>query len=131
MKVEYVCLIIMSIFFLLAWAPASYGKLKSFGGKWLLSNRNPVTNKELLPWAARVERAHNNLKDNFPGFVVAILLMGLTNKFSDATAVASVVYVIGRFGHFISYAIGNVPMRGLFYMLALACNLFLLIQILF
>ncbi len=129
MPIEYSALTVMTVLFLLAWLPLSVGKLKSFGGRWLASNRKPLPGKELLPWAARCERAYNNLKDYFPGYVVAILLLGALDKFDTSTQIAAITYVVARVIHFISYGIGNVPFRGLSFIIGLICNLFLLIKI--
>src|SRR4051812_45963835 len=109
MNTEIVCLLIMTIVFLVAWFPASLGKAQNFGWKWLASNRVPLKEKELPAWAARCERAHNNLKDNFPGFAVAILSLAVTNHFDDSTQFAAILYVVARIGHFASYGLGNVP----------------------
>lgn len=130
MPVEYISLTIMALFFILAWVPVSIGKWQSFGSTWLVSNRIPIAGKELLPWAARFDRAYNNLKDYFPAFIVAILVLGSLNKFDHVTGWASIIYVIGRMGHYVSYAAGHVPLRAFFYCLGLISNLYLLIKIL-
>jgi len=127
--IEYTALTLMTAFFLLAWVPLSIGKLKSFGKEWILSNRKPISGKELFPWAARCERAYNNLKDYFPGYAVAILLLGLLDKFDASTEVAAITYVVARLIHYVSYGIGNVPFRGISFIIGLICNLFLLIKI--
>lgn len=129
MPFEYKMLVLMTIIFLLAWIPASMAKLKSFGLKWIQSNRDPLVGRELVPWGARAERAYTNLKDYFPGFVVAILLLGLTNGFNEYTAWASGLYVAGRVGHFLSYTLGSVTFRFLTYVLAMASNVYLLIKV--
>lgn len=128
MQTEYISLIIITMFFLVAWFPSSMGKYRSFGWKWLAGNRKPVEGKELEPWAARCERAHNNLKDNLPGFIVAIVVLGLLNKFDEATAMVSMIYVGARFGHYISYAAGIPLFRGLFFFTGLFSNFYLLIK---
>lgn len=130
MRTEYISLTVMSILFLYAFLPVSLGKKKTFGVNWLLSNRAPVAGKELDGWAARCERAHNNLKDNFPAFIAAILLLGMTNKFDDTTAIISVVYVVCRVCHYIVYGLGIVPLRALFYFTGLFGNTYLLIKVL-
>ena len=130
MTIEYKILALMTLFFLVAWLPASIAKWQSFGGKWLASNRNPLAGKELPEWGARADRAYNNLKDYFPGFVVAILLLGTLNKFDQSTAWASGLYVIGRLVHFFGYIAGSVLARSLSYFLAMGCNFFLLIKVL-
>ena len=128
MYMEYKCLSIMTILFLFAWLPVSIGKYYSFGGKWLLSNRNPLPGQELLPWAARCERAYNNLKDYYPAFIVAILLLGQMNKFDQDTKLAALIFVAGRIGHYISYGIGNVTGRVIFYVASLSSVTFLLLK---
>ncbi|HXH32403.1 MAG TPA: MAPEG family protein [Bacteriovoracaceae bacterium] len=126
MKFEYQALAVMSLFFLFAFLPVSLGKLQSFGGKWLASNRDRAAGPELVAWAARCERAHANLKDNFPAFAVAILLLGALEKFDGTTEIAAGLYLAGRVIHFISYGLGNVRVRFLSFVLALVANVVLL-----
>lgn len=121
----------MTIFFLFAWMPVSYGKLKSFGPKYLASNRAHAPKNELLPWAARCDRAYINLKDYFPAYVVAILLLGQLNKFDQTTAVAAIIYVVVRLCHYVSYGAGFVPGRALFFFAGLLANTYLLFKIFF
>ena len=129
MPFEFKMLAVMTVIFLVAWLPSSIAKWQSFGGKWLASNRNPLAGKELRPWGARAERAHSNLKDNFPGFIVAILILGWANKFDAYTSWAAGLYVLGRIIHLISYTAGNVLVRALSYFLALGANIYLLTQV--
>lgn len=129
MRPEYQSLAFLSLLSLVAWVPASMGKFQTFGLKWVFSNRRPVEGKSLDGWAARCERAHNNLKDNFPAFIAAVILLGLTNRFDHSTTIASVMYVACRIGHYVSYAIGNVMARATFYAIALVANAYLLIKI--
>ena len=123
MRHEYLALIFMTLFFMFAWVPVSLGKWKSFGRKWIASNRDPLQGKELLPWAARCERAHNNLKDYFPAFAVAIILLGLTERFDDTTIIAAYTFFICRLGHYLSYGLGNLPFRALFFIVSLVANI--------
>lgn len=128
MAFEYQMLVLMTIFFLFAFIPSSIAKLKSYGRTWVASNRVPTVGKELLPWGARAERAHINLKDNYPAFIVAILLLGSLNKFDHMTTWAAGLYVIGRIGHFASYIAGNVAIRFVTYMLGISANVYLLMK---
>ncbi len=130
MQFEYQMLTIMTLIFLFAWLPSSIGKYLSFGRKWIGGNRAPIPGAELLPWAGRVERAYANLKDYFPAFVVAILLLGQMGKFDEGTKLASAIFVAGRVGHYIVYGLGIVPLRAATYCLATGANLYLLIKIL-
>lgn len=129
MPFEYSMLALMTLFFLFAWLPSSIGKARSFGGRWLMSNRTPLQGKELAPWAARTERAYSNLKDYYPGFAVVIILLGTTGRFDESTSVAALVYVVMRFAHFAFYSFGSVWGRALSYMVAMAANIFLLIKL--
>lgn len=128
MQFEYAVLAILSIFFLLAFVPVSVAKLQSFGPRWLASNRTPLKDKELSKWGARCERAHNNLKDNFPGIVVAILLLGQQGKFDEVTKWTAGVYLVARLVHYTVYAIGHVPLRAFAYFTGLFANILLLVK---
>ncbi len=129
MTAEYQSLAVLTLFFVLAWFPASVAKWHTFGWKWLASNRGPKEGKVLDSWGARCERAHNNLKEFFPGFIAAILILGAADKFDEGTALASSIYVVARLLHFFSYAIGNVLARGMFFFVGLLSNIYLLIKI--
>jgi uncharacterized MAPEG superfamily protein len=129
MAFEYKMLVLMTVFLLLAFIPSSLAKLKTFGGAWIASNRDPLPGTELPAWGARSERAHANLKDNLPGFIVAVLLLGIVSKFDHMTAWATGLYVVGRVSHYFSYIAGNVRIRFLGYILALSTNLFLLAKV--
>lgn len=129
MHFEYQALAAITIFFLFAWLPVSVGKWRAFGARWLASNRTPPAGIELEAWAYRCERAYNNLKDYFPGFIVAILTLGINNKFDETTKWAALIYIVSRFGHYVVYWIGLVDMRMLFWTLSVLSNLFLLLKI--
>lgn len=130
MTAEYQSLAVLTLFFVFAWFPASVAKWQTFGWKWIASNRSQVEGKALDSWGARCERAHNNLKEFFPAFIVTVLILGATNQFDEGTAIASSIYVIARLLHFFSYAIGNVLARGIFFFIGLFSNIYLLIKIL-
>ena len=130
MHAEYYILAISTILFMFAWLPVSIGKKRSFGMEWLASNRDN-SNRELVPWAARCERAYSNLKDYYPAFIVAILLLGQLNKFDVGTKWAAIIYVMARIVHYSAYALGNVPFRFISYLIGMAANLYLLLKIFF
>ena len=129
MSTEYYSLAIMTLFFLFAWTPVSLGKVKGYGFKYLASNRSYTPKTELPAWAARCDRAYNNLKDYFPAFVVAILLLGTLNKFDNSTATAAIIYTVVRILHYVSYGVGFVPGRALFFFTGLFANTYLLLKI--
>ncbi len=125
---EYHWLALQTLFFLLAFLPASVAKKKSYGLGWLASNRDSPPKRPLPTWGERAERAHNNLKDNFPAFAVAILLLGSTGKFSEFTQVLAAIYVISRALHMITYISGHAAIRSVSYFAALVANILLLIK---
>lgn len=127
---EYQSLALLTLFFTLAWVPVSVGKMRSFGFRWLASNRGTKPQGELPDWATRCDRAYNNLKDYFPAFVVAILTLGVLNKFDETTQIGAAIFLISRIGHYVSYGLGNVPLRAVFFISGFLANLYLLIKIL-
>lgn len=130
MPFEIQMLIVMTCFFLIAWLPASAAKKEAFGVKWLASNRESVDGVKLPEWGNRAERAYSNLKDYFPGFVVAILLLAQFQKFDSTTAIAAGIYVVARMIHLISYVAGNFPIRFCAYVTGMIANFFLLVKVL-
>lgn len=128
MPIEYSCLLVMTLFFMVAWLPTSMGKLRSFGAEWAASNRDTIPKEELPIWATRFERAYLNLKDYFPAFVVAILVLGALKKFDHSTSIAAIAFVVGRILHYVSYGLGSFPFRFIGYNVAMAANFFLLIK---
>jgi uncharacterized MAPEG superfamily protein len=126
---EVTALALMSILFLLAFLPVSVGKKQAFGNRWLASNRHPLDGIELPRWAQRCERAHQNLKDNFPGFIAAILLLLVLDKTNQITGFLALGYVLVRIIHYVAYGMGNVGIRALAYFTGLGINIYLLIQV--
>lgn len=124
---EVYALIVMSCLYLFAWLPSSIAKAQQFGKSWIISNRSP---RQLEGIGARSERAYQNLKDNFPGFIVAVLLVEITSSHTFFTHIASWGYVIARCLHFASYTLGYVHARALFWLLGLGLNLILFLAIL-
>ncbi len=126
---EYSMLTLMTLFYLFAWLPASIGKVRSYGKGWAASNREPIKDKELLPWAGRTDRAYNNLKEYYPGFAVVIILLGTTGRFDESTSIAAAIYVLMRLGHFAFYSLGSVYGRAICYLTSMVANVFLLIKL--
>jgi len=129
LPVEYLCLAIMGIFSLVAFLPASKAKADTFGLKFLAGNRDHKPQRELPAWGDRAERAHNNLKENLPGFIIAVLLLGATNHFTYLTAVCAIVYVVSRLGHFVVYIAGIGPLRSLCWVAAMVANFIMYVQL--
>lgn len=130
MQIEFICLALLALFLVLAFIPASYGKGKTYGIKWAASNRDRIPAKDLPLWVSRCERAHINLKDNFPSFAVTIFILAFMGKFSSTTAFCAQLYLGARLVHFLSYGIGNSPLRTLGYMTGLTINIYLIFLVL-
>jgi uncharacterized MAPEG superfamily protein len=130
MPTEYQSLAISCVFFLLAFLPASYAKLVTYGFGYLASSRTRKPVSDLPDWGKRAENAHNNLKDNLPGFIAAVLLLGLMGKLSETTQILAAVYVLARIAHFVIYLIGLKTPRTLAYTVGLVSNLYLLLLVL-
>lgn len=126
---EYQAVAFMSLFFLLAYIPASAAKVRTFGIKWLAGNRDRAPQGEVPVWGARAERAHANLKDNFPAFAAAILVLGSIGGFNGMTKWLAGVYIGARVVHFVSYCIGHAPIRSVSYFFGLGANVALIIRI--
>lgn len=130
MTVEIVSLAILTLFFLWAWLPASLAKRFTYGRAYLLSNRDQKDLMPLPPWAERSERAYENLKNYFPAFVVAILVLNHSGTTDLSIQIAAVLYVVSRLAHYTFYTAGIVPGRALAWMVGIFANSYLLLRIL-
>jgi uncharacterized MAPEG superfamily protein len=126
MAFEMQMLAFMTVLFALAWLPASVCKYQTYGWGWLLSNRSTAGLTSMPEWGQRAERAHNNLKDNFPAFAVAVLLLGMSGGFTPGTRVAVAVFVAARLIHMPVYIAGAVWPRALTWVAGLLATLYLL-----
>ncbi|HEX4299761.1 MAG TPA: MAPEG family protein [Gammaproteobacteria bacterium] len=126
MAFEMQMLACMSVLFAFAWLPASVCKYQSYGWRWLLSNRSTARLMPLPEWGQRAERAHNNLKENFPAFAVAVLLLSLSGGFNQGTRAAAVLFVAARLVHMPAYIAGWVSGRSLAWLTGWLATLYLL-----
>lgn len=126
MAFELQMLALMTLFFMLAWLPASVSKYQTYGWGWLLSNRSTAGLPPLPEWGQRAERAHANLMANYPGFTVAVLLLAITGGFTQGTRVAAAVFVAARMLHMLFYIRGAVWPRAISWLLGLTAVLYLL-----
>ena len=126
MAFELQMLSLMTLFFMLAWLPASVSKYQTYGWAWLLSNRSTAGLAPLPEWGQRAERAHANLMANYPGFAVAVLLLAITGGFTPGTRVASLLFVAARALHMLFYIRGEVWPRVITWILSLGATFYLL-----
>lgn len=126
MPLELQMLALMTLLFAFAWLPASLSKYRSYGLGWVFSNRSTAGLPPLPEWGQRAERAHRNLRENFPAFAVAVLLLALNGGFTPATGLAAVLFVAARVAHFAGYVAGVVWLRTCSWAMGLLATLYLL-----
>lgn len=120
--------LIFLIFFLFAWLPVSVAKFKSFGWRYLVSNRSKEP-AELSKWGARCQRAHNNLKDYAPVFIASYLLARYLSFDAKTLTTITWVYLISRILHYLFYGMGQVNLRAISWTVSMAANMYLIIKL--
>lgn len=127
MPFELYMLAAATLLFLLAFIPGSFYQANAYGRmRWLISNRDPTNKPPLSGAAARAQRAHVNLKENFPAFVAAILILLYSGHTGLGTAIASAVFVGARILYIGAYIGGLPPLRTLLWTLAWASTIYIL-----
>jgi uncharacterized MAPEG superfamily protein len=121
----------MAIVFALAWLPASICKYQTYGWGWLLSNRSLAGLPPMPEWGQRAQRAHENLKESFPAFAVAVLLLAVTGGYTEGTRMAAALFVLARLVHFWAYTAGLIWPRVLSWVTGVMATLYLLGSVLY
>jgi uncharacterized MAPEG superfamily protein len=121
---------LISLLALLGFLPASFGKSHQFGWAYLIGNRHETV-PALQGWPARAERAWRNLLDYFPVFVLSILLIAWLDKISGSVVYTVWGFVLLRYLHYLFYCFGLGFARGTVWTLAMLCQLYLILQIVF
>lgn len=119
-------LLILTAFFFVAWLPASLGKARSLGRKYLLSNRDETDLSKLPLWAQRSNRAYENLKNYYPIFAVTILILMMQGQSDETTRAAAATFVGARFLHFAFYTLGSPVGRAGAWTISMLANAYLL-----
>jgi uncharacterized MAPEG superfamily protein len=127
MPLELIMLGAATLLFLIAFMPASLAKARAHGSAWLASNRDTKGLSPLPKWGQRAERAHANLKENYPAFVAAVLLLAVTGHFTLGTAIASVVFVGARIVHMTAYVGGVFWPRTIAWALGWSATIYILV----
>ena len=105
-----------------------FGKTKAGGPEWNAGNRD--TQPKVDPWVERAGRALANHKENFPLFLVAVVVVALAGKADHLSAYAAIAYVVFRALHAVIYIAGITKVRSLMFVLALACPFVILSRLL-
>ena len=126
MAFELQMLALVTLLLLLGWLPASVCKYRMYGVAWLLSNRSMVGLKPMPEWGQRAERAHDNLRANYPSFAVPVLLLAITGGFNAGTTYAAALFAVARLVHMPAYIQGLVWPRVISWAVGFAASLYLL-----
>lgn len=95
--------------FVLQMLPGSARFARPGGLAWGVGNRDDPP--PLPSWAARAQRAHANLMENLPHYVIVVLVAQIAGRTSEVTALASLVYLGARVTHAVVYAAGITYVR--------------------
>lgn len=90
----------------------------------------PENPKPLAPWAARMKAAHYNAVENLVVFAALVLTLNAAGISNSVTAMACSVYFWARLVHFVVYGFAIPWLRTIAYVVAWACIVALLLQLL-
>lgn len=100
MSFEMLILGITTLLLLFAWLPGTVAIWRIYGLNRLVSGGFVANPGEHLPeWAQGCALAYDSLRENFPAFAVAILLLAFTGGFSPGTALAAASFLAARLVH--------------------------------
>ena len=85
----------------------------------------PENSLPLSPWAERMKKAHSNAIENLVVFAALVLVVHLSGKSNDMTAIACMVYFWARVAHFVVYTLKIPLVRTLAFAVGFACQLVL------
>lgn len=93
------------------WIPYILARMGKYGVVATVGHE--AVDKPLAGWANRARKAHNNAIENLAIFAALVLAAHVTGATNDATAAASVAYLIARLVHFPVYVAGIPYLRTL------------------
>jgi len=105
------------------------GRLSQPGGvAWGFGNRD--TPLPAPAWTERAVRAHANLIENLPPFIILVVAAHLTGRANDTTALGATIFFWARVAHAIIYTAGIVYLRTAAFAVSLAGEVLILSQLL-
>jgi len=128
MSPEMTILALVTLLYIVAWIPPLVAKCQAWGWRWLATNRSTAGLPPLSETGQRAVRAYDNLKENYPPFAVAILLLAFSGGFTEYTAVAALLFLVARLIHMPAYILGMPWLRTPSWLLGLAATVYLLIM---
>lgn len=128
--IEFQMLAWSTLLLMLGWLPGSAAKRRAWGMRWLVSNRETEGLPPLTGWGGRAVRAHENLKENYPAFAVAVLLLLVAGAQGErATEIAAIVFLAARLVHMGAYLAGNFWIRTTAWATGWVATLVILLQV--
>lgn len=128
MSYEMTILALLTLFYLFSWLPAWLAKYHAYGSSWLLSNRDEAVLPPLPEMAQRAVRAHENLKENYPPFAVAVLLLAVSGGFTPFTAMAALIFLFSRLVYLPAYVFGVPWLRTSSWLTGFIAMLYLMVM---
>lgn len=128
MAPEMTILALVTLFYAFSWVLPLVAKSQVYGARWLLTNRSTTDLPTLSEIGQRAVRAHDNLKENYPAFAIAILLLAFSGGFTQYTVLAALVFLIARLVHMPAYILGVPWLRTLSWLAGFAATVYLLIM---
>lgn len=126
MSYEMLILGLMTLFLIFSWLPVSLAKYQAYGASCLISSHDTGNLPPLPEWGQRAVRAHDDLRENYPGFAVAVLLLAFSGGFTRYTAAAALVFLVARLVHMPADIIGIPWLRTLSWLAGFAATIYLL-----
>ena len=99
-EIIWLCLVIL--FTSIMWAPYIINRMSEMGIWPALYNPQPDTRPK-AQWAERMMRAHENAVENLVIFAPLVILIEITQSYSEISAFAVVLYFYARLIHFVVF----------------------------
>lgn len=128
MSPEMTVLAVVTLFYLFSWLPSWIAQSQTYRIPWLAGNRVSEERPPLSSAAERALRAHDNLRENYPPFAIAVLLLAFTGGFTQYTAWACLVFLAARLVHMPAAILVASWLRSFSWLTGLAATLYLLIM---
>jgi uncharacterized MAPEG superfamily protein len=113
--------------FVLQMLPSSTRVAQPGGMAWGIGNRDEPP--KLEGWTGRAKRAHSNLMENLPHYLIVVVALQFTQRSSATTAMLSLAFLGARVAHAIVYVAGITYVRTLAFYVGLAAEIGLATQL--
>jgi uncharacterized MAPEG superfamily protein len=128
MSYEMTILALVTLLYVFSWLPAWLSKYHAYGAGWTLSSRSTAGLSPLTGIAQRAVGAHEDLRENYPPFAVAVLLLAFSGGYTPYTAMAALVFLLAWLVYIPSYIIGVPWLRTSSWLVGFIAMLYLLIM---